>query len=575
MSEGTIQGASAGVMLPDGSMWTGASGYADGAHQRPLQATDQFRVGSQTKTYTANLILQMADQGLVRLDQTLEQLVPTLNVPNAGRITVRDLLTMRSGIPEYLSAPSANQPGKLIREEWNDADGDVAYTAEQLVRQTNLVERRDEPPGTRMEYTNTNYALLGIIAEQASCRQATGCKTIGQLINQQVLARVPGIAGALYPTTNNPFTRPAVEGNSPTASGRVVNTTYSNPTVPGAAGALISTPRDELLWIREVVTNSNRLVSNATHQALIDSVTKAVRDGIIGGIVPVTYGYGLMSARSPGTGDEMIGHGGSLTGYTSQLFWLPELNMGFAVNVAGQPASFPKNLPYQYMGIAGLPSDDKAYSALPLYWMLQRNVVLASQAQGDCGNGAIGRVGSGQSATCSGDSVRTRPIVLEGSKLTVNDAGRHVTGATYGDDGVQGATSLLRPAVAFYGSNLEGIHLKGGATLNVQPMALVEATGVNSTAIRLTGGNNKLVVNGQVGAYGQGSKAILGDNGADDVTLGPDSKVFGDIDLGGGANRLVANGTVKGAIRYSGPDTRIAGTGALYTDVGGTTVSPG
>src|SRR5688572_21642151 len=75
-------------------------GQIDGTEKKPLTAASRFRIGSITKMFTAVMILQLVDEGKLKLTDTLDKFVP--QVPNAQKITIAQILAHRSGIHDSL-----------------------------------------------------------------------------------------------------------------------------------------------------------------------------------------------------------------------------------------------------------------------------------------------------------------------------------------------------------------------------------------------------------------------------------------------------------------------------------------
>ena len=102
---GEVPGATAAILSSAGN-WFGASGVSDLANHMPLQPHDRFEVGSITKTFIATTILQMVEEGLLALDDTLTVRLPaalTDLVPHAEDITIQHLLNHTSGVADYLN----------------------------------------------------------------------------------------------------------------------------------------------------------------------------------------------------------------------------------------------------------------------------------------------------------------------------------------------------------------------------------------------------------------------------------------------------------------------------------------
>jgi D-alanyl-D-alanine carboxypeptidase len=125
---------------------------------RPVQVGDRFRVGSITKTFVATVVLQLVDEGKVRLDDTLEAWLPHL-VPGGRRITVRQLLSHRSGLFDYVDDPKVFAPYAR--------DPAYGWAPRQLV-EIAVSHPPLFPPGQRFAYASTNYILLGLIVEAAT-----------------------------------------------------------------------------------------------------------------------------------------------------------------------------------------------------------------------------------------------------------------------------------------------------------------------------------------------------------------------------------------------------------------------
>src|SRR5881392_2571806 len=121
----------------------------------PPRADTHFRIASNTKTMTAAVIMQLVQENKLSLDDPLSKYVP--GVPNGDNITIAQLLEMRSGLYNYssdsiISATIDTDPAKV----WTPAE----LLAIAFAHPSNF------PPGKEYEYNNTNYALLGLVAEK-------------------------------------------------------------------------------------------------------------------------------------------------------------------------------------------------------------------------------------------------------------------------------------------------------------------------------------------------------------------------------------------------------------------------
>lgn len=175
-----VPGATVYVAVPGQDPWQAAIGVADLATDEPMQVGDHMRIGSITKTFTATVVLQLAQEAKLDLDARATKYIP--GAPTNGA-TVRQLLAMTSGVNNYTDDPGflgqmTNDPTKL-------------WTSEELLN----FARRHKPyfaPGKGYHYTNTNYIMLGMIAEKV------GGKPVGDLINERILKPL-AMGGCSYP----------------------------------------------------------------------------------------------------------------------------------------------------------------------------------------------------------------------------------------------------------------------------------------------------------------------------------------------------------------------------------------
>ena len=149
-----------------------ASGYSDLARRVRAQPDDRFRIGSVTKTFVSTLVLQLVGEGKLTLDETVEHVLPG-RVRGGEGITVCQLLQHTSGLYDYLDDPRVLRP-------YLNGNVRYAWTPSQLLAIAND-HAPDFHPGTRWEYSNTNYLVLGLIVEAV-----TG-KPIASDLKQRVL----------------------------------------------------------------------------------------------------------------------------------------------------------------------------------------------------------------------------------------------------------------------------------------------------------------------------------------------------------------------------------------------------
>jgi D-alanyl-D-alanine carboxypeptidase len=162
-----VPGLQAFVITPDGKTWSGASGTIGLTRKDLLQRDHVLRVGSVTKSFTAVLILKMVEGGFLNLDEPIAVWFPDL--PSADPITIRQLLNHSSGIPEII-------PKVLLKS----VIPSTYWERDELLK----LIIQDQPhftPGSKFDYSNSNYILLGLIAEEVSG------KPITQLLHEQII----------------------------------------------------------------------------------------------------------------------------------------------------------------------------------------------------------------------------------------------------------------------------------------------------------------------------------------------------------------------------------------------------
>jgi D-alanyl-D-alanine carboxypeptidase len=309
MGAGAMPGLAVGVWVPNRGSFVRAFGTSSLATGDPLRLDDHFRIASISKSFTAEAILRLADEHKLSLSDRLGKFVP--GILNGERITAGQLLDMTSGVYDYVNDPAvlrayARDPRRSF------SLGDVVS-----------IIKRHKPlfaPGTDVVYDNSNYYLLGAIAEKVTHT------SLGATIKSQILQPLR-LRHTSYPTTSQlpaPFSRGYLD--QPDFAPRDV--TLSNPAFAGGAGAMISTLADLKLWAKALATGS--LLAPATHALQL-------KTRILSQSPKVTVSYGMGVTKING----FLGHDGAIFGYGSAMFYLPSRDATIVVlgnnNDLGQP----------------------------------------------------------------------------------------------------------------------------------------------------------------------------------------------------------------------------------------------
>lgn len=212
--------------LPCGS-WAASVGTADLSTGRPMNVTDRLRAGSVTKTFTATVVLQLAAEHRISLDEPVDRYLPGLvrhNGYDGRRITVRQLLRHTSGLPDYLEAPEWEHPERLRYRH---------FEPRELVTRALDLPR----PSGSWHYATTNYLLAGMII-----REVTGHAPEAEITRRVI--RPLGLRDTYWPGDDTRIRGRHSRSYFASEDGRLADGTAWNTTFGGVGGALVSTPAD-------------------------------------------------------------------------------------------------------------------------------------------------------------------------------------------------------------------------------------------------------------------------------------------------------------------------------------------
>jgi D-alanyl-D-alanine carboxypeptidase len=283
-------GVIAGVWIGNRG-WTAVRGSTRrAAGPRPVRA-DHTRIGSVTKTMIGTLILKLVDQGKLSLDDTIAKWFPT--VPDANAITIRQLGDMSSGIASYTTDSS-------ITDQYF-ASPTKPWSPDTLIA-GGVAQPRLFTPGKGFNYSDTNFVMLGKIAEQVTGRPLS-------VLLRTMVFKPLHMTHSSYPTSNR-LPAPSWRGYTIQGSeaGNALDATNWTPTFAAGAGQAISTLGDLHRWARAVGTGA--LLTRSTQRARLTPN-------------PYSEANGRAYLFALGNTDGWLGHEGSIPGYNTELQYLP------------------------------------------------------------------------------------------------------------------------------------------------------------------------------------------------------------------------------------------------------------
>jgi len=220
--EQQLPGAAAAIVVGQ-CVWVGASGLADVHTREPVRAETLFQTGSVTKTFVAALVVKLAEDGVLGLEDPLSRWVPEF--PDSRRITLRRLLNHTAGTADFVGDGRflAAQRRRGLAAAWRPGQV-LRYVPEALAE-----------PGERWSYSNTNYLLLGLVIERS-----TG-SSVGRELRRRLLPR-PMLDRIVFQGEERPSGAVAV-GYMDLDGDPELEPTPNNPYVPSTSEATTRGPR--------------------------------------------------------------------------------------------------------------------------------------------------------------------------------------------------------------------------------------------------------------------------------------------------------------------------------------------
>lgn len=297
-------------------LWVSATGFSNLATKTPWLPSNESRIGSVTKTFTTAIILQLSEEGRLSLDDSIESWVPGWY---AGP-TLQHLLGHTSGIASYNYVGSFDmskpwKPEELV--QW-------AYDHEPELKFA---------PGTKWEYSNTNFVLLGLVIE----------KVTGQ-----------SYADALYTRLLEPMDldmRLALSGDdspklvrSYSGSPLVDYSDAADPSMGWAAGGIVSSPTELARWA--IALYGGELLSSASLEAM------TTPNGVT---TPEEEDFGLGTFIESDGEHTLAGHTGGIGAYQSYAYYLEDKDVALVVLSNQLPTDLRAASSHAWAAVLGIP----------------------------------------------------------------------------------------------------------------------------------------------------------------------------------------------------------------------------
>lgn len=280
------------TLTADGRTTTLTSGVARRDTTEPIPVPAQVRIGSITKSFTAAILMQLVSEGKLNLDDPIDTYLPGVvsgDGVDGRQITVRQILQHRSGLPEFAGDPRTDELRAAV-----DRRTVTSYEALAIA----LERPAQFPPGAEYRYTNTNYLIAGILIESI-----TGNSYADEL-NNRILHSLD-LPDTYLPGPGELDIRgPHPAGYEKDSNGIATEVTRIEPSIPWAAGAIVSTGADLNSFYLHLLDGT------IVEPAQLTQMRKFLPtgDGQPG------YGIGIDATNLP-CGATLIGHTGGIPGY--------------------------------------------------------------------------------------------------------------------------------------------------------------------------------------------------------------------------------------------------------------------
>ncbi len=299
-----IPGVYIGIYMPGKKPYLKGVGVADLKNKKPFAEHDRFRIGSNTKTFVVTVLLQLQDEHLLKVDDPISKFDIGVKIPNAKNISIRQLAEMRSGLFEAYDTKEFNAL---------NVKPNTKLPANKLIGWA-VAHKPVCAPGTKWNYSNTNYLILGRIIEVVTH------DSVGNQIRKRTIEKF-GLTATTFPETVA-MPRPYAHGYGLDKKGNWEDVSETlPPCITWAAGNMISDVPDMARWVKAYVTGT-------TNSA--ESQRDRMKCSPIGENTKMSFGMGI------GHDAGWYGYTGGLPGYHTAAYYLPDKDITLIAFVTAQ-----------------------------------------------------------------------------------------------------------------------------------------------------------------------------------------------------------------------------------------------
>lgn len=304
--------ASAGIILgvdtPECGTQIVAAGMADVESETPMTSEHILPIADVSSTFVGTVVLQLADEGVLDLDDKLSEW--RTDIPNADFITIRHLLSHRSGVQDY----------QFVGRCWTAATEDLEskWTIDEMLDCIDGLSPKSAP-GAEWHYSDTNNVLLADIVERAT----------GNALHEEIRRRLLSPLGLEGTFTLREEAAPGEVSRSYLWNGSWTDVTeLYNPSFWYASENMASSASDLLTWAREMGTGST--LNSKTFAEMADCGDMGGQEKSVGSMWETGYGLHLSCAGERHVG-ALLGHVGVLRNTLSQMWYSPSWDSSVVV----------------------------------------------------------------------------------------------------------------------------------------------------------------------------------------------------------------------------------------------------